>query len=122
MCSGPQIAELINQLRTRASPSSSSSSSSSTERVFAHEDENLSIEPVLLAQCIAHSVSMSRDTCKDALAQHVQLHALQAAQDLKRLLTCARDMPVASVTHCGGAMRHPARCVRARDADDECRC
>ena len=77
MCNGAQVHALICQLQAQAL--SCSDHCSGAERVFAHEDENLSIEPVLLAQCVAHSVSVSRDTYKDALAQHVQLHALPYA-------------------------------------------
>jgi hypothetical protein len=111
MCSGPQVSVLIAQLHAQAS-SCNSSSSSSTERVFAHEDENLSIEPVLLAQCVAHCVSVERVKDAGALANHVSVNALQAAEGLKQLLSEALVLPVASVLHCGGAMRHPARCVR----------
>ena len=115
MCSGAQVDVLISQLRARASScssSSSSSSSSSTERVFAHEDENLSIEPVLLAQCVAHCISVSRETGMEVLTSNVSLDAMQTAEDLKRLLIEARSLSEASVTHCGGALRHPVRFAR----------
>jgi hypothetical protein len=115
MCSGPQVSVLIAQLHAQASSCSSGgggSSSSSTERVFAHEDENLSIEPVLLAQCVAHCVSIERIKDAGSLAKHVDVNALQAAEGLKQLLGEASVLPVASVLHCGGAMRQPARCVR----------
>ncbi len=110
MCSGAQVDVLISQLRARASScSNSSSSSSSAERVFAHEVENLSIEPVLLAQCVAHCISLSRETGMKVLTSNVCLDAVQTAEDLKRLLIEARSLSEASVAHCGGAMRHPVR-------------
>jgi hypothetical protein len=110
MCDGPQVDALICQLRAQAL--SCSADCSGAERVFAHEDENLSIEPVVLAQCVAHCVGVSRGTRLEALATHVRVDAVLAAGDLRRVLVEARTAAAASVTHCGGAMRHPARCVR----------
>jgi len=119
MCTGPQIDALISQLRAQASScvvsntgSSADSGAIANDRVFAHEDENLSIEPVLLAQCVAHAVHSLRDTHTRALQNSIRMDALQAAQDLQRLLLELRTLSVASVTHCGGALRHPARCIQ----------
>jgi hypothetical protein len=109
MCSGPQISVLIAQLQSQAS--SCSSVSGVADRVFAHEDENLSIEPVLLAQCVAHVCSMQAKGAS-ALAEHVRVSAIQAVLDLKQLLVGALELPAASALHCGGAMRHPSRCAR----------
>ena len=110
MCNGAQVHALICQLQAQAL--SCSDHCSGAERVFAHEDENLSIEPVVLAQCIAHCVSVSCGTSLQVLATHVRVDAMQAAGDLRRVLVEARTSSAASVTHCGGAMRHPARYVR----------
>ncbi len=108
MCSGSQISVLIEQLRVQASLCDSSSERAG--RVFAHEDENLSVEPVLLAQCVAYACSV-RDNTATALAKHVDISALGAAQDLKQLMVDALALPAASVMHYGGAMRHAARCA-----------
>lgn len=126
MCTGPQVDALISQLRAQASScvvgdtgGSADSGTSAGDRVFAHEDENLSIEPVLLAQCVAHAVHSLRNTHALALQNSLRMDALQAAQDLQRLLVQLRTLSVASVTHCGGSLRHPARCAR-RDAQARC--
>jgi hypothetical protein len=107
MCRGTEAAVLIAQLRSRTSLSCDSMS---CDRVFAREDENLSIEPVLLAQCVAHCVSGLCDSAKDSLKMNAPIDAHQAVSSLKQLLEQARGLPASSVAHCGGAMRLPARC------------
>ncbi len=106
MCKGDQISSLLARLRAQSSCCSTGSSTGSAERVFAHEDENLSVEPVLLAQCVAHVCATSDGGA--VVAGQGSVSALQAAQDLKQLLCDALAMPAASTTHCGGPMRQPS--------------